>query len=135
MACQQIAAPPPQSGTPAVWPQIYTIEVDSLAYSPDVAAGDTLIVQFWGYVGPDTCHEFWQFSTFRDSFVVRIEAIGVRYFEPTCGDTMQYMEGEPLRVAPLYPGELTLFVVQPFGAALVETVSVAERGLSGARPN
>ena len=135
LSCQQVAAPPSQSGTPSEWPSIYTIEVDSLAYSPDVAVGDTLIIRFWGYVGPDTCHEFWQFSTFRDSFTVRIEVIGVQYFESSCADTAQYLEGEPLRVAPLHAGDLMLFVVQPDGSALVETVRVADRALSGARPN
>ena len=134
-SCQCICAPESEQGELYIPPEIYTIQVDSLYFSPNVTAGDTLVVRFWGFVGPSTCHEFWGFDTYRDSFEIRVEAIGVQWFDRVCGASMEYLWGEPLSVYPLYAGDLTLEVLQPGGAALVETIHVAERGLRGARPN
>ncbi len=121
---------------PPTPPELFTIRIDSLRYSPEAVVGDTLIVEFWGYIGPSTCYQFFGFHALRDSFELDVTAVGaVDYTAHVCGPALQYLRGEELEVFPLYEGDLILVVQQPDSSALVETVRIAGRGLGGARPN
>jgi hypothetical protein len=104
----------------------FGITVDSLTYEPAIpAVGDTLILRFWGSIGDNTCERFSHFETVRDSqWLLYVEALGVRTYETVCGDTLQYLQDERLRVSPLYAGPLIVWVQQPSGLSLVDTVDI-----------
>ena len=104
----------------------FGITVDSLTYEPATpAVGDTLILRFWGLIGYDTCERFSHFETVRDSqWLLYVEAWGVDTYETTCGDTLQYLQDERLRVSPLYAGPFIVWVQQPSGLSLVDTVDI-----------
>ncbi len=121
---------------PPTPPDLFVIRIDSLRYSPVPAAGDTLLVGFWGYIGPNTCYEFFGFYVHRDSFALDMTVHGIRHHaSPACGPTLQYLDWEEMEVFPLYEGDLILVVHQPDETTLVDTVHVAARALGGARPN
>ncbi len=104
----------------------FGITVDSLTYEPATpAVGDTLVLRFWGLIGLDTCERFSHFETVRDSqWLLYVEAWGVQTHETVCGDAMQYLQDERLRVSPLYAGPLIVWVQQPSGLSLVDTVDI-----------
>ena len=104
----------------------FGITVDSLTYEPATpAVGDTLILRFWGLIGLDTCERFSHFETVRDSqWLLYVEAWGVHTHETVCGDAMQYLQDERLRVSPLYAGPFIVWVQQPNGLSLVDTVDI-----------
>ena len=114
-------------------PTYFQVAVDSLTYEPgSPAAGDTLYVRFWGYIGSSTCERFWRFTTVRDSRRLTVEAWGQNTCERICGATMQYLQHEWLEVSPLYGGPFVIAVRQPDGSELADTLLVAQ---GSARPN
>lgn len=103
----------------------FHVAVDSLTYEPATpAVGDTLELRFWGLIGLDTCKRFSHFDTIRDSQFLYVEAWGVRTHEQMCGDALQYLQHEVLRVSPLYAGQFVVWVQQPSGQSLVDTVDI-----------
>ena len=113
-------------------PTYFQVAVDSLTYEPNSpAAGDTLFVRFWGYIGPNTCERFWRFETVRDSHRLEVEAWGQNTCERVCGHLLQYLQYEWLEVSPLYSGPFVIVVRQPDGSELADTLLVSGR----ARPN
>ncbi|HYW68223.1 MAG TPA: hypothetical protein VE960_01340 [bacterium] len=104
----------------------FGVTVDSLTYEPATpAVGDTLILRFWGLIGLDTCERFSHFETVRDSqWLLYVEAWGVQTHETVCGDAVQYLQDERLRVSPLYAGPFIVWVQQPNGLSLVDTVDI-----------
>ena len=105
----------------------FGVTVDSLTYEPATpAVGDTLILRFWGLIGLDTCERFSHFETIRDSQLLYVEAWGVQTYETMCGDALQYLQDERLRVSPLYAGPFIVWVQQPNGLSLVDTVDIQQ---------
>jgi len=114
-------------------PSYFQVAVDSLTYEPaSPAAGDTLYVRFWGYIGSSTCERFWRFVTVRDSRRLTVEAWGQDTCETICGASMQYLQHEWLGVSPLYAGPFVIVARQPDGSELADTLLVIQ---GSARPN
>jgi hypothetical protein len=113
---------------PEFFSQRYIIEVDSLRAPAALAAGDTLEVLFWGYVGPNSCHAFEGFEEERQTHRVDL-TLWTKYYRRTntdCAQVLVYLEGHPYRIGPLPAGSFDLVVHQPDGSSLVRTIVVAE---------
>lgn len=113
---------------PEYFAQRYIIEVDSVSVALSIAAGDTLVARFWGYVGPNSCHAFEGFEA--DPQPHRVDlTLWTKYFRRIgagCVEESVYLDGVAYRQGPLAAGEFTLVVHQPDGSTLDVVVPVAE---------
>jgi hypothetical protein len=103
----------------------FKIQVDSLVLSRAISIGDTLIVKFYGFVGPDGCHEFWRFEDRKKNDGVDITVWGRKPLHPTaCPDVLVYLEGEEYFTIPTQTGYYKIKVNQPDNSILIDSVSV-----------
>jgi hypothetical protein len=115
---------------PEYFAQRYVIDVDSLSVSPSLAAGDTLEARFWGYVGPNSCHDFEGFEVEHHPHHVEL-TLWTKYFRRTgtvCNEELVFLDGESYRYGPLSAGFFSLLIHQSDGSTLTVTVPVAENG-------
>jgi len=102
----------------------YIIMVDSIRTPPEVLLGDTLVIRFWGEIGPDGCHMFDRFETGFGPGTLDITAWGWNSGGPACPAIYVYMDGTPLGVVPPGRGLLEIRVRRPDGTTLRDTVLV-----------
>jgi hypothetical protein len=112
---------------PTYFEQTFPILVDSLAAPAAAAAGDTVTLRFWGYVGPNDCHAFGGVTADWTEHAV-VLTLWYHYYRRAGADCLPeavYLEGEPYRLGPLPPGPFTITVAQPDGSAITDTLHVA----------
>jgi hypothetical protein len=105
-------------------------EVDRIDAPEQIAATDTLTVQFYGTVGPNGCYSFNRFETERSGSQLTVTP-RVQYRGGE--DTMCTMAIVPLEETyraepPFESGPLTIKVPQPDGADVTATVEVTADG-------
>jgi hypothetical protein len=113
---------------PEAFSQRYVIEVDSLSAPTKLVAGDTLEVRFWGYVGPNSCHEFEGFEEELNPGGVEL-TLWTSYYRRAntgCVEMPIYLYGALYRHGPLAPGAFEIVVHQPSGELLEQTITVVE---------
>jgi len=103
----------------------YKIKVDQMVLPDSIAAGDTLIVQFYGTVGPDGCHCFTHFEEHKTVDVVAITVWGTKPdFDTACSEFAVNLNGEEYKTVLNDPGLYLLKVIQPDNSILVDSVYV-----------
>lgn len=102
----------------------YIITVDSIQAPSEVLLGDTLVIRFWGEIGPDGCHMFDRFETSFGPEGLDVTVWGWNSGGPACPAIYVFMDGTPLGVVPPGRGLLEIRVRRPDGTALRDTVLV-----------
>jgi hypothetical protein len=105
-------------------PVPYVIMVDSIQAPPELVLGDTLVIRFWGEIGPDGCHMFDRFEHAFGPGTLDVTVWGWNSGGPACPAIYVYMDGTPLRVVPPGRGLMEIRVRRPDGTALRDTVLV-----------
>lgn len=111
---------------PAYFEHSFPIRVDSLAAPAVASAGDTVTLRFWGYVGPNDCHEFAGVTASWDEHAVEL-TLWYHYYrrsDAPCQPVAVYLDGEPYRLGPLPAGPFTVTVAQPDGSSLSQSLQV-----------
>jgi hypothetical protein len=105
-------------------PVPYIIAVDSIQAPAELLLGDTLVIRFWGEIGPDGCHTFDRFESLFGPGTLDVTVWGLNSGGPACPAIYTTMDGTPLRVVPPGRGLTEIRVRRPDGSALRDTVMV-----------
>lgn len=102
----------------------YIVTVDSIQAPQELVLGDTLVIGFWGEIGPDGCHMFDRFESLFGPGTLEVTVWGWNSGGPACPAIYVFMDGTPLRVVPPGRGLMEIRVRRPDGTALRDTVLV-----------
>ena len=103
----------------------YKIKVDSLVYPNAIVFGDTLLLKFYGFVGPDGCHTISRFEEIKKPEEVEIQVWGKKPdFSTVCSAVIVEMRGTPHKVVPEQQGLFLIKVKQPDDSYLIDSVLV-----------
>jgi hypothetical protein len=105
--------------------ETFTIRVDSISAPETIAPGDTLTVQFHGWVGPDGCHRLDRVDRARGPGILQMGFHGARRTgrDVVCTLEPVRLEHEE-RVMPPLGDPFTIVVRQPGGGTLERVVRV-----------
>ncbi|MBK9099053.1 MAG: hypothetical protein IPM14_13210 [bacterium] len=103
----------------------YKIKVDSLVHPNSILLGDTLLIKFYGFVGPDGCHTISRFEEIKKPEEVEIQVWGKKPDFPTvCSAVIVEMRGTIRKVVPEQQGLFLVKVKQPDNSYLIDSVFV-----------
>lgn len=103
----------------------YQIKVDSLVHPNAIVLGDTLLIKFYGFVGPDGCHTISRFEEIKKPEEVEIQVWGKKPDFPTvCPAVIIEMRGTIRKVVPEQQGLFLVKVKQPNDSYLIDSVLV-----------
>lgn len=106
----------------------FLIMVDSIKKADTITTNDTLSIKFYGTVGNDGCHQFYQFNTQNEINTINIEVWGVLYPGDNCTTQMIYLEGEELNIYNFDEGDYAIKINQPDGSMLTDSLTVISTG-------
>lgn len=109
---------------PLTDPVMFQVKVDSIAHVPSIVLGDTADIRFFGTIGPDGCHSFSHFLVIRQPASVDFAVWGKRSLANACPAVMVYLDGNTYRYIPSQRGTLQIFVHQPDGSTLKDSLLV-----------
>ena len=105
--------------------RFFTVQVDSLQVTAEPAEGDTLVIRFYGVVGPNLCHSFSHFEVERDPHRLDITVWGKhRDTGAPCAAAIRFLDGEAYSVHPLFDGDFLIVVHQPDESTLERVVEI-----------
>jgi len=116
-ACKS-KAPNHPSGDP------FIIRVDSLRVAKTIALGDTLTCRFWGVIGPDLCYQFLRFGVEEGADRIDLTLWGRHTGDAVCAMALSELRGREYHHVPVRRGTFRIFVHQPDGSALKDSVRV-----------
>ncbi len=105
----------------------FKIKVDKLILPDTISVNDTLVIKFYGTVGPDGCHKFKRFEVTEKQGEIHFTAWGTRpNFDTACPAVMVYLEGKEYKTKLTEPGSYKIFVHQPDNSVLIDSITVVE---------
>lgn len=108
----------------------FTIAVDSMSAPESVAAGDTLVARFRGWIGPDLCSRLDRVERDRVPHQITFRFRGARRVEGDCAQ-MPALLDHAETIAPPLEDPFTIRVLQPEGTSLEREVRVRQGGGGG----
>jgi hypothetical protein len=103
----------------------YKIKVDSLVHPNAIVLGDTLLIKFYGFVGPDGCHSISRFQEIKKPDEIEIIVWGKKPdFRTACTAVIVEMRGTRYEVIPEQKGLFLIRINQPDDSYLVDCVLV-----------
>jgi hypothetical protein len=110
-------------GGAGLGPTEFIVRVDSISAPDAIAATDTLIVRFWGRLGPDGCSRLDEFDTGRAPGVFEITFHGERLERGQCTDMPVALIHDETILPPMQD-PFTIRVRQPDGTTLNKSVRI-----------
>jgi len=103
----------------------FLIQTDSISIPETILASQPFEVEFFGYIGPNGCYRFSEFTREKHENVIQIEAWGRLSLKSTvCSDVMVFLNGEKLELLIEDAGSYKLSIKQPGGTFLERQVRV-----------
>ncbi|MGB5529519.1 MAG: hypothetical protein WBQ32_06075 [Ignavibacteriaceae bacterium] len=103
----------------------FKIMVDSLSHPDTISVNDTLKIKFYGFVGPDGCHEFSRFEEHKISYDLELTVWGSEpSFQTQCPEVLVYLNGEEYRTVLNQTGNYLIKINQPDNSFLLDSVYV-----------
>ncbi|MGM0668589.1 MAG: hypothetical protein ACQET1_02665 [Gemmatimonadota bacterium] len=108
----------------------FIIAVDTMSVPESVAAGDTLVARFRGWIGPDLCSRLDRVERDRGPHQITLRFRGARRVEGDCAH-MPALLDHAEAIAPPLEDPFTIRVLQPDGTSLEREVRVRQGGGPG----
>ncbi len=102
----------------------YKIKVDSITHPDTVSITDTLIIKFYGTVGPDGCHSFSHFEEHKKTNELELTVWGTKRIRGLCTDVMVFLDGKEYKTLPNKRGLFQIKVIQPDNSFFIDSVYV-----------
>jgi hypothetical protein len=103
----------------------FKIMVDSLCHQDTISVNDTLKIKFYGFVGPDGCHEFSHFEEHKISYNLELTVWGSKpNFQTLCPEVLVYLNGEEYKTVLNQIGNYLIKINQPDNSFLLDSVYV-----------
>lgn len=102
----------------------YAINVDSIQHPDTLNYGSSLVIRFYGTIGPSTCYEFSRFVGNVSTSQINVQVLGKYSDESNCASEMQYLDGDSLTVNQIDSGNFVIHVFQDSTADISDTVFV-----------
>jgi len=103
----------------------YKINVDKIVHPDTVSINDTLVIEFYGFVGPDGCHRFSHFEKHETQNQMDFTVWGSKPdFETACPAVMVYMNGTEYKTLVNQTGLHQIKVHQPDNSVLIDSIFV-----------
>jgi hypothetical protein len=103
----------------------YKIKVDNITHPDTISITDTLIIKFYGFVGPDGCHRFTHVEEHKKTDQLEITVWGSRpNFETVCPTVLVYLDGKEYKTVLNQIGTYQIRVNQPDDSFLNDSVYV-----------
>lgn len=110
-------------GSAGLEPTEFIVRVDSMSAPDAIAATDTLIVRFWGKLGPDLCSRLEGVETARGPGTFEVTFRGERSVRGQCLQMPAALMDDETILPPMQD-PFTIRVRQPDGTVLTKTVRV-----------
>jgi hypothetical protein len=103
----------------------FKIMVDSLSHADTISVSDTLKIKFYGFVGPDGCHEFSRFEVHKKTNELELTVWGSKpNFQTACPEVLVYLDGEEYKTVFNQIGIYHIKINQPDNSILLDSVYV-----------
>jgi len=103
----------------------FKIMVDSISHADTISVSDTLKIKFYGFVGPDGCHEFSRFEVHKKTNELELTVWGSKpNFQTACPEILVYLDGEEYKTVINQIGNYQIKINQPDNRILLDSVYV-----------
>jgi hypothetical protein len=103
----------------------FRINVDKITHPDTLSINDTLIIKFYGFVGPNGCHSFSHFELKEKLNQMEITVWGYRpNFDTNCTTVLIYLHGREFKTLLQQNGIHRIIVHQPDNSLLIDSVFV-----------
>ena len=109
----------------------FLIQIDSIVMADTIELSDTLLVKFYGVVGPNGCYKFDRFEQLNlgdndPANSVKLQVWGKHEGNDNCFDQIVYLDGTELLINGFAKGDFRILVRQPDETIMVGLVYVKE---------
>jgi len=103
----------------------FKIMVDSISHPNTISVSDTLMIKFYGFVGPDGCHKFSRFEEHKKTNELELTVWGSEpNFQTACLEVLVYLDGKEYKTVINQIGNYQIKINQPDNSILLDTVYV-----------
>ncbi|RLD42438.1 MAG: hypothetical protein DRI89_07285 [Bacteroidetes bacterium] len=109
----------------------FLIQIDSIVMPDTIHVTDTLLVKFYGVIGPDGCYKFDRFENAAlegndPANSMKFKIWGKHEDTGNCNQQIVYLDGAEVGINGFIKGIFNVLVVQPDGTIMVSSVYVKE---------
>ena len=103
----------------------YKIKIDKIEHPDTVYVNDTLIIKFYGFVGPDGCHRFSHFEKKNSQSLLEFTVWGEKPdYETVCSAVMVWMDGTEYKTRITQTGLYQIKIHQPDNSFMIDSVFI-----------
>jgi len=103
----------------------FKIMVDSISHPNTISVSDTLMIKFYGFVGPDGCHKFSHFEEHKKTNELELTVGGIQTnFQTACPEVLVYLDVEEYKTVFNQVGNYHIKINQPDNSVLLDSVYV-----------
>jgi len=103
----------------------FKIMVDSTSHADTISVNDILKIKFYGFVGPDGCHEFSRFEVHKKTNELELTVWGSKpNFQTVCPEVLVYLDGEEYKTVLNQIGIYHIKINQPDNSVFLDSVYV-----------
>jgi len=103
----------------------FKIMVDSISHQNTISVSDTLMIKFYGFVGPDGCHKFSHFEEHKKTNKLELTVGGIQTnFQTACPEVLVYLDGKEYKTVINQIGIFQIRINQPDDSFLIDSVYV-----------
>lgn len=102
----------------------FAINVDSIQHPDTINYGKSLVIKFYGTIGPSTCYSFSHFAGNVSTHQVNVQVLGKYIDQSNCASETQYLNGDSLTLNQVDSGNFVIHVYRDTTADISDTVFV-----------